>query len=456
MLAPQQVTWENPWEMPQALADSGLLMYVEAVNRNPERYTVAQVEARLWADLSRWGILDLADFVSDLVRPAFPGFDLLPDLQLMMPDLPHPERCGYDNQRWFLGAHWSKSSAWSDSNKKCTQYYFPDDLSTWPTTDIHSTVSDQNYTGPVWNSDKVGGVDMGANTRLWDKTFFYMGDTWRRGPVVGLFYEQDPEWCEFPGFWCSDYAVRNDAIAVSVDDDPTDGIDITVLSQTTGDSSFPVTFWGIGIPGVHNNALSDMWGQQYFPPEPKYSTPSSAATMRVPSEVRYCFDGECVFVRLSIPMVVVTYTFASSPEWNHTYELAGDGCTPLDNDDCDLPHSRKTPVTYLACSFDGIHFFACHGGGIAGIAPLSDSGFRYLDCQNRIAEYGPGAAGRFIGASLVEVGPHDLKSMCAGDGINPAYAPDSQMCELYDEEIGYGGLLFWSFQSQLVAEGVIG
>ncbi len=33
--------------------------------------------------------------------------------------------------------------------------------------------------------------------------------------------------------------------------------------------------------------------------------------------------------------------------------------------------------------------------------------------------------------------------MCVGDGINPAYAPDSQMCELYNEEIGYGGLFLY-------------
>ena len=450
MLAPQQVTWENPWEMPQALADSGLLTYVEAVNRNPERYTVAEVEARLWADLSRWRILELAGFVSDLVRPAFPGFDLLPDLRLDIPDLPHPERCGYHNQRWLLGAHWARNSDWTLTNRTCTDYYLPDDTTTWPN-DIHGSVSDLNYTGPVWNSDKVGGVDMGVNTRLWDRTYFYMGDTWVRGLTVGKYYEQDPDWCDDPvtGFLCDSGAVRNDAIAISVDDDPTDGVDLTVFSESTGDPLFPSTFRGLGIPGVHNDSPAGFWDfiPGFEPTEPQFTTTSGATTVYVPHEVTMWLNGEPVTVVKSIPMVVVTYTSASIPPWgkwwgDENLKFSAGNCDPgAVTGDCDIPYSRKTPTAHVACSFDGIRFFACYGGGIETPYPLSEDRFEYTDCVNRQAVYGASRVGRFVQPSLVAVGAGDLEAMCNGLGGQPAYDSDSPMCWLHEGFPGYGGLL---------------
>ncbi|MDD5307819.1 MAG: hypothetical protein PHU25_10905 [Deltaproteobacteria bacterium] len=448
---------DDPWKLPAALGTSGLLEYVRRVQADPSSFDEASVRERVF-DLLLWNrLMPLADWVTGEISKALPGFALGAGPDLAPPAYPHHPRCGYPNQLWFLGEHFADAAG----GKSCTEPYFPDDPSTWPK-DIDPDAGIAPYGGPVWNSAYVGGADLGASVTLGKRTFFYFGDTWaRREDGSSAHEESNPKWCgdPIPGFACDPGAVRNDAIGVSVDDTPEDGVDLTVITRLTADPAQEVTFQGLGLPGVHaSNPEPGLWDDtnDYLPvPEPRFTTTSGATAVDVPFEVRRSggAHAETVFV----PMVVLFYTTASAPPWMEWWKdaLAGtpyegmrgfnsaELCEPPGTDDCNAAAIRHAPRSFAACSFDGIDFFNCYGGARGPFAPFSADRFEWTDCAGRKAVYDADRVGRFIRVSPLFVPAAELDALCHGTAQKPATAPQSLLCALHGKGAKTGGVLLF-------------
>lgn len=116
--------------------------------------------------------------------------------------------------------------------------------------------------GPPWLSELIWGTDLGISVELNDSRYFYMGDTWHLTPSGGLEFEA----CDPSCLNRNTCPECNDPIAISIDEDPSDGVTIhRVPFEWVGDpANGDVQPIAIRIPGVHTDIRDDgIWGSGF-------------------------------------------------------------------------------------------------------------------------------------------------------------------------------------------------
>ncbi len=314
------------------------------------------------------------------------------DVTLPNPD-PHPRRCGYSDERWMLGMH-----SEDYENGGCGSIRYPD-----------------RYAGGDPNSQLLLGTDMGISVFIEnhpdfggeDVTFFYMGDTWAKDGK-SIADPPMPAWCSDANFDCHVNAVRNDAIAVSTDGLPDDGVDVMAPSRPISDTDQPETFESVAVASVHG---TETWDPDFWENETEWRFTTPAGAVVVPQALGYQ------------NVIVSWYLTAGFPR----YSLDGtidDGCTLATGHCSDAPSGRR-PTSWAAFSIDGFTFESLYQDG-PNFVPFSEDGFEWDNCADQLASpYGFDSVAKFAGLSPMHVSYGDLKRMCLGTS---AYDATSPMC----------------------------
>ncbi|MCP4599581.1 MAG: hypothetical protein GY847_03410 [Proteobacteria bacterium] len=483
----------NPDNTAQALASSGLLDYIEQVNLSPEEYTPQDVQGTVWNTIAKWNLFPLSVFIDAKLKTYLPNLILAP---IEVEPYPHHPRCGQPDDLWFMGEAWYDDPEAAHDYYKCTRVYYPDcpsctvrdrneivsdagpsEYADWPSAVKQLDANwDQIYDKGVgnyygnrhgFNTRVVRGTDLGISVSFHDKTLFYMGDSWIWWPTEAICIDSDPSDLIDE---CPAEAITNDAIAVSVDNDPTDGVDAVVFTEpaltnpwhTWWNDNFleplePEASVGIRLAGIHTDPWDpSIWSHlPWKTNEPRYTTPTGAAVLSLPYSVSVDSpQGDTEDKTIFIDTVVVWYATAAAPKgiWKGYANCSDakvvnpDGGVKNhraeDDWDCNVWSTRKTPTSWVGCSWDGIHFWNCYDKFAGEYVPFSQDGFRwgtYDDCMNRrYSEYGSHLVGRFTQTDPVTIDRDEFSKMCRKGG----YGENSELCvEFWEGEDYPGGLL---------------
>ncbi|MCP4679389.1 MAG: hypothetical protein GY854_28650 [Deltaproteobacteria bacterium] len=332
--------YANTNEAVEGYVVSGLADYIDKLSG---REPTEEVVKFAWERMSTWNLFVLEGFITQQLYEINPQFDFIPVPYSWWTYI-HDEYGSGDDSLWFLG-------------------------------------EDSSYDTPVWDY-YIEGTDLGISVNLFDKTFFYMGDTWPGSNASTL--NCDPD------------AVCDDAIVglSPIEFYPENGIDAYPYT----DSSFK--YIPQSIPGVHTEVFDpDYW---IGSADPEYTVPTGAVTTGV---IRSTTIGGFTHY-FSVPTIMLWYATGSSPNTvNHGYP-------------------KLTPRSWIGCSTNGLDFDNCYDP----IVPFSEDK--------------SGEPARFIQVAPVPVSFMDLRNMCnAADG----YDQDNPLCEpeIYDDDFTVGGVLLY-------------
>ncbi|MDD5309664.1 MAG: hypothetical protein PHU25_20285 [Deltaproteobacteria bacterium] len=477
--------WGDAREMLGGLEESGILDYVDGVLADPDAYTEDEVRQTVWGLLIRWNLVEMASYVQGILLP---DFEIIGPFVPMAPSIHHP-RCKFPNDKWMFGQAWYGDPT-NVANGGCTPHYYPDcprcshmgpgadqpdDSKTgdWPQAVIHDYQAQHdalvNVYRPSTNSYYVRGTDMGTNVVLNGERFFYMGDTWGWRADCKRPNGQRCSTVENPpgdGAW---RVFMNDAVAISHDNYLGDGVDLSVALSARTSIFSPVTgemhlansgFSGVGVDGVHFDAWdSSYWANPDYPAvglpvnEPQFGVPDGATVVRVRSP----FLSPVGRVPRDFPMVVLWYATASmaapgATEFLATSENTGnwDNCATKIYD-CSIADSRKTPRSWMACSFDGVHFRNCYPRVNDNFVPFSADDFKWDECGFYKRKWTWDQKTRFFSTSAVYVTAADMRAVCPqgtyNNGSTDPTTATSPLCELggafTDGSTQEGGLLLY-------------
>ena len=483
-LHPSGPDYKNHQEVIDSLRISGLADYLDRLNRPQNQPPAAQIRMRLWDIVVEYNLFEFIPYIQRRVRDsdlAFAIFEGQVFAYNTEAPLPHHFRCGhspdksysgdeYSPDRWLAGQSW-----WGDESAddfeyplSCRGYYYPDcptcntkfsgigEPVTWNLCfglcwdsatqeeyahDLEDFLEYMDFTtGSVdlrynhINSYIVRGVDMGANINYYGITHFYFGDTWG--------WRASCDDCESPNTF------RNDAMAVTTDLDPRDGVDLTFVLGLREEANAPsqeVGFYGVNIPGVHQE-VDDKWMADFW---------------NWKSEIAYTVPYGAVFIpgkeesdtsQQWPPMVLVSYVTASNAgrvTWaDVNYErftsFAFDSDSHCDDSaqscvlytngdawdecrtktlDCDIPHERKNPLAWMGCSLDGLLFRNCYADDNFPDKnpPFSFDEIEYLEdcCTAEYREYDWTKKSKFNLTTPVYISADDIAMICGNDQGNP-------------------------------------
>ncbi|MCP4599023.1 MAG: hypothetical protein GY847_00510 [Proteobacteria bacterium] len=272
----------------------------------------------------------------------------------------HPQYAGLSlKTKWFLG-----------------EYSYSSD------TDI--SVPDREY--------HISGTDLGSSVHLNGQDFFYLGDTFWPGRVECAREPFHPESMLAAG--CAPNACCNDAIVVSNDDDPSDGLDVgipLVQSRQNG-----LNFKPLIIPGIHDNPnfLGEFWNRNL---DPNYTAPGGSGLVHGLLNHRG-------------PRVLVWYSTAVWPQGRITRKL----------------RPYRAPRSFVAVSENGLDFESLVKDDNGDPVPFS------MDRQ--------GAPTRFLCTSPVEITAQQFRTICR-DAPGDSFDTTSLLCKLPDDFRKHGGIL---------------
>jgi len=294
-IAPER---ENPLSVWDDLIASELLVFLGQVEENPSGWTEDEVLREVWKKMLKWDLFPLNEQINLWVQEIFPELYIIPEL-IPIP-CSHYERVdftGYenDNHLWFLGQY---GEFWGESETGC------------------------------WVSNYIKGVDLGISTEFFGKLVFYMGDT----------IEADEN---YPGNCHIGTGRCNDSIVESIDEDPSDGVNVgPFLEQWSGD----ILYNPLSIFGFHNHRASFIWYPDIIDPKTgelmdfgqfisnwwHFTVPTGAMTMVTD---RYYLEPQ--------PTIVTWYSKGVSK--------SAEGYPNI-----------YAPYSYAACSTDKVQFWNCY------------------------------------------------------------------------------------------------
>ncbi|MCP4601747.1 MAG: hypothetical protein GY847_14730 [Proteobacteria bacterium] len=274
----------------------------------------------------------------------------------------HPGyKFGPDSLRWFIGEY---------------SYY--------------NELGDQEISVPH-KGDTISGSDLGSSVYLNGRTFFYLGDTFWPGRVECHRSRFDPQ--AMQAVACAPNACCNDAIVISADDDPTNGIDVGIPLHKTDTNQ--TAFLPLIIPGIHDNPsfLGQFWQLNR---DPNFTTTGGSGLITG-------------LVNQPGPTVLLWYTIANWPQ------------RTIDR----VRHPYRAPRSFVVSSKDGFRFKSLVTEKDGTPSPFS------LDREN--------APAKFLCTSPVEITADQMSLYCNGT----AKSTDKQsiLCKLEDEERAQGGIL---------------
>jgi len=317
--------WADTEAMLQGFVDSGLLSYIrDLTGREPAE----EVLSNAWSEVFANNLHDIAHIVEWELKQKGPGIYLLfPPVFKTVSHDPYDDE-EHSDMLWFMGEH----------------------------------QEDGQYDTPFYG-DWIEGVDLGISARLYDHTYFYMGDTLGEAGSTGCVPNADG------AVQCNDAVVR----LADYETNPTDGIDAIVVSDPYNSGNYlPQT-----IEGVHRNYGNDVWDAEDA--NAPFSVPTGASSRLVDTIFSYSpFPGYTLEYTLPLPSMRLWY-----------------GTQITRNDETD-----KTGKSWVGCSLDGQTFDNC---------------YRYGDAPNY--GYAFFSKERFIDVSPVEIDAWDLAAM--GDDAPP-------------------------------------
>ena len=337
---------EDPLSVWDDLIASELLVFLGQVEENPSGWTEDEVLREVWKKMVKWDLFSLSDQINLWVQEIFPELYIIPEL-IPTPCL-HPSREGLGE--WFLGFH-------GDSHTSC------------------------------WTSDYISGVDLGISTEFLGRLVFYMGDTWGANFECidqTSFYDKGSLRHCFSVDAGPAGEVCNDAVVESIDQDPSDGVDVGLfIDYHKGRYGYsPLT-----MLLLHDDP--EMWYNDYA-----FSVPTGAATIYTD---KYYPPNPPISAQ---PTIVVWY---------------GRGIR------------THNPVSWVGCSSDKLRFWNCYWG----VGPFVS--FSEADGDPGVCD--ETGSGKFINVSPVPIGSSDFEIICTND-------PSSYLCN--EEEIDRsGGLLIF-------------
>lgn len=253
----------------------------------------------------------------------------------------------------------------------------------------HSFLKDTDISVPG-REDLISGTDLGSSVHLNGRDFFYLGDTFWPGRTECGRGRFDAKSMQPAG--CAPNACCNDAIVVSEDSDPTDGLDVGIpLVRSRTDR---LNFKPLIIPGIHDNPnfLGEFWHRNR---DPNYTAPGGSALVHN-------------LVNDPGARVVLWYSTAVWPQGRISEQ-----------------RSRfRAPRSYVAVSKNGYDFESLVKDKSGEPAAFS------LDK--------PGAPTKFLCTAPVEVTAEQLQRMC-DDGTDGS--ADKLLCRLPEKHRARGGLL---------------
>jgi hypothetical protein len=470
------IVWTDNREIPRIMRYSGLNSYLDFLKNNRTPPSEEKVRKVLWNLIVKWNLFDAIPYIRLELETMFYVLDHggLSTFTVDRPVLPHHERCGYPYQYWLAGQSW-----WDPGGRSCSELYYPDCPYCQTLFGGEPTSGDLDYEGIEWWSDTVTqfhddfdaftdyiddninnsihpkhyinsyivrGVDMGANVRYGNRTFFYFGDTWG--------------W--LARFWSGD-EFRNDAIAVSTDQSPDLGIDITfAIGERLRSSNEPVFgSYGVNITGVHEE-LETHWMEDYWAAgklEPKFGTTGGAVWLPAHIQPVDYFRREAPVIWP--PTVMVWYTTASKAgqaRWGDEAVEEFSSFTPtniyvcqndlpfnswddcdMEGHDCDVPYSRKSPIGWAGCSNDGVRFWNCYKDEkfIYDNPPFSYDDISWDVCTQNNRKISWDKKSKFVRGTPVFLSGADFDYIC--NDVDP----DNLLCDFYSGEEDNGGVLIY-------------
>jgi len=320
---------EDPLSVWDDLIASELLVFLGQVEENPSGWTENEVLREVWKKMVKWDLFSLSDQINYRVRQIFPELIVIPGYFPI--SCPHDPRLDandieYENNLWFLGQN---GELWGEEDTGC------------------------------WVSNYIKGVDLGISTEFYGKTVFYMGDTIE----VDEYY---PGNCELDAGQC------NDSIVESIDEDPSDGVDVgPFLKEWSGD----VLYEPSSIFGFHYNSWDvleptsgeiidfDLFINNWW----RFLVPTGAITIGTD---KYFYEPQ--------PVIVMWYAKGiRKPATGYPNIYA--------------------PYSYAACSTDKVHFWNCY--------------------QN-YSPFVPFSHEKFINVSPVWIKASDFNFVCDNDPLN--------------------------------------
>jgi hypothetical protein len=331
----------------ESYADSGIPELLVEAENNPSQWDPDIFSRIVWDKVVAFDLFELVNFINSKITTIYIYKFFIPPITLV--GCPHDERTGYSDDLWFVG-------------------------------------EDSDGDPPTTCLTEIAGSDLGVSAQLNDNTFFYMGDT------GSDFFS-----------WLDCEGRCDDAILVSNDNDPADGIDAGVALSLGSTWIKPQR-----IPGVH----TDPWDPTYWVPpvDAQFTVPSGAIVYNR----RYELSGYMVEY---FPTIMLWYTTASN-NGDYLYDIPFFWDPNQDWNGIDPDDPRKAPRSWVGCSHDGVTFYNCYDND----TPFS------VDTLSHPA--------RFVQVSPVEVTNEMFNIVCGPSLTSILCDPD-----IYDEGSYNRGLL---------------
>ena len=293
--------WPDTLSALDGFAQSGLMSYLDHLTGREDPQTV---RAFVWDMIVGYNLFEFIHPINDQLQT----YDA--DIEILWPGIftlgvPHPplDEEDYPDALWMLGEHETAPFDWYN---------------------------------PAYGT-YITGADLGVSARYWGTTYFYMGDTWTSG---------------FPGRAGCDqvtgvgFAECDDAMLYLKvgEDDPTDGVDVTLLHDTVDSSRFRST----AIDGVHRNFDHEVWadwdGNYEHVVNEDFSVPTGA-------------------VSYDVPVTVFVPVWMEYPAYNKTFYIKRVQlwyATQVTRSAVDDPSDTRAGKSWVGCSNNGKDFNNCY------------------------------------------------------------------------------------------------